>query len=369
MATPDIHNFFERFLQIYGGQGGSTASARSEPRDRSSQPAYSAPANAYGSEDAYEPTGGVLRGWSSRPPAAPSWARALAGPNWTSVDLREPRLGGRRGGRPFPPMPGGLGEVVEVPNPHLERFIPQSTHDFWNALALGSQILRGQLRGDEQSSGAIEGEEGASSSPAPGGRPPYRPGSQPPWYVGPPLLEEKGKRQSVSDESEPRTAQELDSNFRKLERVELAKDYGALTLPPAAAGKIPRVESPRLAPEHEAPDNSLRKDVSSGGGNCGNGQDDEGREPDKNAYCDARKDIEIERCDERWLRRRKWPNVKLCMDRAGIRRDQCQRNGGMPPLWERPEWGIDDEDQIKRDKGSAERRERKRDALKGRRKK
>jgi hypothetical protein len=53
MAAPDIQNLFERILQIYGGQSGSTEPVRSERRYQSSQPAYSAPGDAYGSEDGY----------------------------------------------------------------------------------------------------------------------------------------------------------------------------------------------------------------------------------------------------------------------------------------------------------------------------
>ena len=369
MATPDIQHLFERFLQIYGGQSSSTEPPRSEPRYQSLQSAYSAPADAYGSDEGYAPSGGVLRGWNSLSPAAPSWARVLMGPGGMPLGLRGPPLGGRiGGGLPLGPMPSGSG-VFKTPNPHLERFIPQSTRDFWNAVALGQQMFRGRLLGDDPGGGSSEGENGASSTEPLGEPQTNRPGSQPPWYVGPPVFDEERKRQSMSNESEGRPAQEFDPDFRKLERVERAKDYALQALPEAAAGRVPRVKSPRLVPEQEVPESDFGKDVSSDGGNCGNGRDGDGREPDKNAYCDARQDIEIERCDVRSQKRPRWPNFIACVERAKTRGNQCRSNGGMPPLFEREEWGIDDEHQINSDRRFMLRRERPGNSTKSGRKK
>src|SRR6186713_2017063 len=86
MATPDIQNLFERFLQMYGGQSSSTDSARSRPQ--SSQPVYPAPGDEYGVDNDYALTGGVLRGLSSPSPAVPSWAQALMTPGGVPVGAR-----------------------------------------------------------------------------------------------------------------------------------------------------------------------------------------------------------------------------------------------------------------------------------------
>jgi len=218
MATPDIQNLFERFLRIYGGQGASTEPTRQEPPYQSPRAPYSPPADAYGSDDAYAPSGGVLRGLNSLPPGAPSWAQALAGSGGMPIGLRGPRLGGRIGGLPFPPMPTGPGDVVEIPNPHLERLVPQWMRDFQTAATLVPKMFRGQLRGDGPGGGSAEGEDGAWSTESSSGPPANRPGSQPPWIVGPAVLKEKFGRQGRTDAQNQQPKEIVDPSFRRLTR-------------------------------------------------------------------------------------------------------------------------------------------------------
>ncbi|HXH43602.1 MAG TPA: hypothetical protein VNK51_07125 [Bradyrhizobium sp.] len=212
MATPNMRNLFERFLQIYGGQIASTEPMRPESRYQSAQPAYSASSDVYGS-DGYTPSGGVLRGWNSPAVAAPWWAGALAGPSGMPVGLRGPRPGGRIGAYPFPPMPRDPNDVVQIPNPHLERLIPQSTRAFWDAAARVPEMVRRQWLEDESSSATREEETGASP-PKP---PTNRPGSQPPWIVGPAILKEF-ERQGRTSNQDPQPKEIVDPNFRRLTR-------------------------------------------------------------------------------------------------------------------------------------------------------
>lgn len=141
MATPDIRNLYEQFLQIYGGQGGSSDPARSEPQSQTPRAAFPLPVEAYGADDGYKSTGGVLGGAASSSSSIPSWAQAFS-PGGIAAGPRGmlpfgPSILGR-----FLPMPVGRSKIVEIPNPHLERSIPQSARDLWTAATLLPGILR-----------------------------------------------------------------------------------------------------------------------------------------------------------------------------------------------------------------------------------
>lgn len=364
MATPDIQNLFERFLQIYGGQGASTEPTRSEPRYQSSQPAYSAPADAYTSDDGYAPTGGLLRGWSSPSPAAPWWIRAPSGSGGMPVGLRGPRLGGRLGGLPFFPMPPGQDDVVEIPNPHLERGVPRSTHDFWNAMALVPQMLRGQLLGEEPWNGNSEGENGPSSTGSPPEPPANRPGSQPPWIVGPAILKEEIERQGRTGNRDSRPKEIVDPNFRRLTRVppvELGSEGGNVVDSGTAQsganddGKPAfAIASPPLAPGQERSswrdtlDEMLREMEAANGGSNGRGAPPSR----KDDYCSDRWEAEKGKCWSTWRERRDgglvgypWDDIlEGCKERARQRYMACFQNGGRPPKRELSEWGPGDEE-------------------------
>lgn len=350
MATPDIQNLFERFLQIYGGQSGSTAPTRSEPRYQSSQPAYSVPADAYGGEDGYAPTGGVLRGWTSSSPAAPWWAGALTGPGGMPAGLSGPRLGGRFGGLPFPPVPVGRGDVVEIPNPHLERYIPQSTRDIWNAAGLLPWILRDKLVGDERSNGAAEGQNGAllsKHSPEP---PDNRPGNQRPSIVGPVILE-KAKRRDDFLDGEPQVSEQPDPNHRELTTVGPgSQEAGSASDPyePSLIGWRKRRKKTirRVSPSGGS---SRRTNSSVGVGNNGTG----GKGPASNGgddddYCVSRRWEELDECNKRW-RDGEYAHPDHyggCKKRAEARWDLCNRNGGTPPPWEPKKWSMDPDEEV-----------------------
>ena len=337
MATPDIQNLFERFLQIYGGPSGPTEPARSEPRYRSSQPAYSAPADVYGSDDAYAPTGGVLRGWSPPSSAAPWWAQSLAGPAGPPVGLRGPRLGGRLGGVPLPPMPVGRDDVVETQIPHLERLIPQSTRDFWNVVVLLPQMLRGQLRGDDWSSGTIEGGEGASSPDPSRVQPPRPRGGPPPWIMGPAILNEEREGQARTSNQPPPP---VDPNFRRLTRIPpiaLGSEGGNVasnaTIQSGSDGDSrpsSGVPSPPLVPDQEPPANTLEADTSGGGsggigGNTGSG----GNKAERDRECNQQwQDEKYDHCPQ--FGKFDAEYQRKCEERAVQRLRACYRDQREP---------------------------------------
>jgi hypothetical protein len=210
MATPDIQNLFERFLQIYGGQSGSTEPTRSEPRYQSSQPAYSASADAYGSD---APAGGVLRGWSAPSPTAPSWAQALAGPGGMPVGLGGPRLGGRIVGFPFPPMPLGPGTNSEPPKVHIPEWLtPESIGHAWLERQLLPWTLWRRMHGDDKSSGNMqEPDDARSSEPSPE----QPPDSLPTGILGL-ILEAARNRRLNSNDDRLATSSATDPNHRQL---------------------------------------------------------------------------------------------------------------------------------------------------------
>lgn len=143
--------------------------------------------------------------------------QALSPPRGVAVGPRGLSAAGRLGRWGGFPMPTDQPDVVEIPSPHLERFIPQSTRDFWNALALVPQMFRGQWSGDEPSSGDTE-DGGASSSKIPPEQRPNRPGSQEPWIVGPAILKEERERQAGTSSQDRRPKEIVDPNFRRLTR-------------------------------------------------------------------------------------------------------------------------------------------------------
>lgn len=185
MATPDIQNLIERFLQIYGSQTGSTEPTRSEPRYQASKPAYSAAGDGYGSEDSYAPTGGVLNGWSSPSPAVPSWARALIGPGGTPAALIGPRPGSGIRGLPGVPIPSRPEDVVGIPNPHLERLVPDWMRDFWATGTPLPKIVASEISGHGGVDGGSRELEGSPSSQPQFVKREDRSGGLG-WYVGAP---------------------------------------------------------------------------------------------------------------------------------------------------------------------------------------
>lgn len=214
MATPDIRSLYERYLQIMGGPGSSTEPTRSAPPAQSPSAAYELPSETYQASGGSRSTGGVLGALAS--PSPPWWVQALKPPGGAAIGPR--RLSANRLdplGRL--PMPSGQEKIIEIPDPHIERFLPQSTRVFWTAMALVPGMLRDQLRG-EQSNARAEEQHGASSSKLPPEPPGNRPGSQPPWILGPAILKEERERQPGRSNQGGRATQELDPNFRSLTR-------------------------------------------------------------------------------------------------------------------------------------------------------
>lgn len=179
MATPDVRDLYERYLQILGGPSSSPEPTRSEPRAQSPQITYELPPEAYQAHGSYRSTGGVLGGLASSSPGIPWWGRALSPPGTAVIGSRGLSAASRLRYWGDVPMPTGRDEVVEIPNPQIERSIPQSTRDFWNAVALTQQFFRGQWFGDERSGGDTA-DSGAPSSKIPPEQQPNPPGSKTP---------------------------------------------------------------------------------------------------------------------------------------------------------------------------------------------
>lgn len=217
MATPDIRNLYERYLQIVGGQSASPEPNRSELSPQVPGHAYVQQPESYGADDRYTTTGGgVLGGLASSAP--PWWAQALAPPGGVAAGPRGAIPIGRGGRFGFPPVFFDSNKLVEIPNPHLERFIPQSTRDFWTAATLLPRIL-GRGTQDENERGAHNPAPAeAPSSRPPLGQPPRGGGSQPPWIVGPAVLQGERKQLPLSDRDR-NNPREPDPNYRGLTRV------------------------------------------------------------------------------------------------------------------------------------------------------
>ncbi|MCK1393647.1 hypothetical protein [Bradyrhizobium sp. 1] len=81
-------------------------------------------------------------------------------------------------------------------------------------------MLRGQLRGDEQTNENNEGWNGASLSEPPREQPPRRPGGQPPWIVGPPILGKEQERRTGTSNQELQPKAKVDPDFRRLTRFQ-----------------------------------------------------------------------------------------------------------------------------------------------------
>lgn len=176
MAIPNFEKLLGQLLQIYGVQSGPPETLRSEPSYQRSQPAYpAANGDAYRRNDNELSTGGVLRGRSAPSPALLPPAQPLAEPIGMRGGLVGSRPGGGARGLPFLPMPPNPNEIVEIPNPHIERHIPPWMREFWVV-----QSLLPRLRVDNLDTRM--GEPDASTTV------PYREdrsgGSG--WYVGPP---------------------------------------------------------------------------------------------------------------------------------------------------------------------------------------
>lgn len=213
MATPDIQSLFERFLQIYGGQGASTAPARPEPQKRTPTVAYPLPPEAYATDDGYKSTGGVLGSPSVLPSIAPA---SMQGLRPSGTPSRLPLSGSRFGFGPSFPITGA--PVVDIPDPHLERLVPEWLRKVWAARSLMDRMLI---------ENSMDRRNQESDASAPFQKPEDRSGGLG-WYVGPPQLEEELRRSTRP------------SDVRILKRID----------DDDAAGRD--VASPPLAPENPA---------------------------------------------------------------------------------------------------------------------
>lgn len=201
--------------------GGSTNSAEPispEMRTQSPQFGYAVPSEAYPTDGSYPSGGGVLGALGSPSQRPPWWMQALPPPPRAAIGLRGSWPAGRfglGGGGPITPAPDKL---VEIPNPHIEQFIPQSTWDIWNAATILPRIMRDRLVGDARSNVAAEQRNGGPVPERLPEPPANRPGSQPPWIVGP-AIPQKARRQEDLLDAGAQAPEQPDPNHRELRTV------------------------------------------------------------------------------------------------------------------------------------------------------
>ncbi len=205
--------------------------------------------------------------------------------------------GGMRGGLtrfglPFPPKLPNPNDVVEIPNPHLERFIPEWIR---NGLITGSALPSIVLRGMQENDDPNEESQGLNDRPSP-----KTPFEQPPNRRPDPLgaitsflAEQAQKRQSPPSEKKQAPPEKVDPNFRTLSRLPSptyewadafkrpsegataeSKSVGQGGRPDAVLGangsgaqasrKPGRIESPPLVPGDAPPDPEPNVDVANG---------------------------------------------------------------------------------------------------------
>lgn len=201
MAAPDLRSLYELYEQLYGGRIRPPQSLQPNPG-----------AQNYDAGDLagnHMPTGGVLGYLPAPPAAAPVWMRSAMP---AKVGFPSPRPSTRFDfGRRFP-IPDGSSSVQDMPDPHLERLMPDWMRNLWSAGSLLPRIMASELRHGSADEGAQGSDSWPSSQPQPVRREDRSGGLG--WYVGPP-----------------------DPNKRVLERVD-----------DEAAGER-EVESPPLAPD------------------------------------------------------------------------------------------------------------------------
>jgi hypothetical protein len=247
-------------------------------------------------------------------------------------------------------MPLGPSQFVEIPNPHLERLIPEATRNFWAAAALLPWILaRGRL-GNGKPNESAQQSDGAPLSKSPFQQPPNGGGSPLPWYVGPPVLEEERRRSALSKRSEG-----LDPNFRQLTR-EPTPDQEARSAPPDFVPSFPgwlaqARKSRKFLGGSTGASNSFGKNTpksktgNSGGGYKGGARNTGGDDDD---YCTRRMYQERDECMDRWGEGEyaQPDHYRGCIQRATDRWDACNRNGGTPPPWESKKWSLDPDEEV-----------------------
>lgn len=179
MATPDIQNLFEQLFQIHGEQGTSSAKAGPELQTQTPTTAYPLPPEAYAINDGSKSAGGVL----GSPPVLPSVAPArMQGFMPPGASFRPPLAGTRFGVASGFPVPGG--PPVDIPDPHLEKLVPEWMRNAWIVHWLTSRMLIDKL---------MERRNQDSDVATPIPKPEDRSGGLG-WYVGPPQLEEELER-------------------------------------------------------------------------------------------------------------------------------------------------------------------------------
>lgn len=290
-------------------------------------------------------SGGVLGALSSPSQCTPWSVGALSPPTRAAVAPRGPYPIGRFGIGIGVPVGPQSDRIVEIPNPHFERFIPQSTRDIWSTATLLPWILRRKLVGDEPS----EAQDGASSSQRSPQPPVNPPGNQPPGIVGPAILE-KARRREDSFDAEPQIWEQPDPNYRELRTVSPdSEEVGSTSdlFDPSLIGW--RKRRKKTVRKGSSGRGSFPRTSSAGAGNNGvGGKGGGGNGGDDDDYCSRRRWEEENECSRRWADGEYAHNDFYwgCKEQARLRWDACNRNGGTPPPLEPKKWSLDPHEEV-----------------------
>lgn len=333
---------------MLGSPSNSAEPSSSRASSQSPPFGYTMPSEASTTGRGYS-SGGVLGALGSPSQHTPWLVEALSPPTRAAVGPRGPWPVGRFGlgiGVPGGPPPD---RIVEIPNPHLERFIPQPTRDIWNAATLLPWILRRKLVGDESSDRAAEGQDGALSSQRSPQPPVTPPGNQPPGIFGPAILE-KGRRQEESFDTEPQVSEQPDPNHRELTTVSPdSEEVGSTSdlFDPSLIGW--RKKRKKTVRRGSSRGSFPRTSSSAGAGSRGpGGKGPSGNGGDDDDYCTSRRWEEESECNKRrWNEEYAHKDFSgACKERAKLRWDACNRNGGTPPPWEPKKWSLDPDEEV-----------------------
>ena len=347
MSAPDIQDLYTRYLRVLGGSSNSPKSPPSMPLNQPRQFGVTVTPENHPASGGYR-SGGVLGALSMMTQGIP--ARGMG-----AITPPVPVPTGLRGISPlrrFGVQPGVSGFVpgstVEIPNPHLDRFVPQTTRDIWTAAALLPWILRGKLTGEDPSRETPQEQVNSRSSEDMPQPPVLRPGGQPPWIMGPAILDAARGRKEALD-TEEKVEARPDSQQRELKTVEpdsqvteiisLAPDPSMIGWRKKLKGKGGRIPGGRSVWK-------VRPNV--GFGNNGPGGKGPGENGDDDDFCSSRRRKEDKKCSKRW-RDGEYAHKDFywgCKERAKTRWEGCYKNGGTPPDDEPAEWSLDPDEEL-----------------------
>jgi len=122
--------------------------------------------------------------------------------------------------------------------------------------------------------------------------------------------------------------------------VQAGYRLGGIPLPPMTPVPVPPIPMPSTPDWLKQGWQLYLRAKRGGGGGSGRGR----RGDDEEDECSNRHAAETQRCDDRYDDYAHQDFLAACKERAKIRWDLCNRNGGRIPKFEPPEWGPADEE-------------------------